>query len=42
MSQDLQALERVREWGYTQAPVVEYGEERWSGFRFELLNKLAA
>lgn len=42
MSQDSQALERVRDWGYTQAPVVEYGEQRWSGFRFDELSKLAA
>lgn len=42
MSKDEEALQRVREWGYTQAPVVEFGDERWSGFRFDRLNAIAA
>lgn len=42
MANNDEALERVRGWGYTQAPVVEYGAERWSGFRFDKLNSLAA
>lgn len=42
MSQNEEALQKVRELGFTQAPVVEYGEEKWSGFRFDRLNTLAA
>lgn len=33
MSQDLDALERVRALGYMQAPVVMAGSDHWSGFR---------
>lgn len=42
MSEDLTALEKIRELGYTQAPVVEFEGETWSGFRFDKLNKIAA
>lgn len=42
MSKDEVAYSRVKEMGYTQAPVVEYGDEHWSGFRFEKLAKIAA
>lgn len=42
MAEDNEALQKVREWGYTQAPIVEYGSERWSGFRFDKLNSIAA
>lgn len=42
MSKDQEALKKVRELGFTQAPVVEYGDEKWSGFRFDRLNALAA
>jgi glutaredoxin-like protein NrdH len=42
MSQDPQALERIREMGFTQAPVVEFGDEAWSGFRFDKLAQIAA
>ena len=42
MSQDDAAYSKVKEMGYTQAPVVEYGAEHWSGFRFDRLNKIAA
>lgn len=31
------ARERVQELGYSQAPVVEAGEQHWSGFRLERL-----
>lgn len=33
MSQDIDALERVRALGYMQAPVVMAGADHWSGFR---------
>lgn len=33
MSQDMDALERVRALGYMQAPVVMAGSDHWSGFR---------
>lgn len=33
MSQDMNALERVRALGYMQAPVVMAGADHWSGFR---------
>ena len=42
MSENPEALKRVRELGFTQAPVVEFGEEKWSGFRIDRLNALAA
>jgi len=42
MTQDEAALEKIREMGYTQAPVVQFNEETWSGFRFDRLNKIAA
>jgi glutaredoxin-like protein NrdH len=42
MSKDLEALQKIKELGFTQAPVVEYGEDVWSGFRFDKLNSLAA
>ena len=31
------ARERVQELGYTQAPVIEAGDQHWSGFRLERL-----
>ncbi|MDN5731271.1 MAG: glutaredoxin-like protein NrdH [Yaniella sp.] len=33
MSQDMDALERVRALGYMQAPVVMTEADHWSGFR---------
>lgn len=42
MSKDQAAVDEVRALGYTAAPVVRVGEQHWSGFRFELLNKLVA
>lgn len=41
VSQDSEALERVRAMGYRQAPVVIAGEEHWCGFRPDLIQKLA-
>ena len=34
------AREKIQEWGYTQAPVVEVGDQHWSGFRMERLQGL--
>lgn len=36
------ALEKVKELGYLQAPVVVTGDETWSGFQPERIKKLAA
>ena len=41
LSQDVEALERVRALGYLQAPVVMTGEEHWSGFRPDKIEELA-
>lgn len=41
MSQDPQALERVRSLGYLQAPVVITDADHWSGFRPDKINELA-
>lgn len=40
LSADANAMEHVRELGYTQAPVVEIGDEHWSGFRMDQLTRL--
>lgn len=42
MSQDVDALERVRNLGYMQAPVVMIGAEHWSGFRPDKIDELVA
>ena len=36
------ALVRIKELGYLQAPVVDTGETHWSGFRPDLINSLTA
>ena len=41
MSQDAEALERVRALGYLQAPVVVTDQDSWSGFRPDKINELA-
>lgn len=42
LSQDAEALEMVRELGYTAAPVVITDSTHWSGFRHErILNAIA-
>ena len=33
VTEDAAALARVKELGYLQAPVVETGDDHWSGFR---------
>ena len=41
ISQDAEALERVRALGYMQAPVVIAGHAHWSGFRPDKIEDLA-
>lgn len=41
MSQDADALERVRAMGYMQAPVVITDADHWSGFRPDKIEELA-
>mgnify|MGYP006425187835 CR=1 FL=1 len=38
---DKAALDRVQALGYRQAPVVETGEQHWSGFRPDLIAAIA-
>lgn len=40
VSQDADAAAQVQAWGYRQVPVVQFGEEHWSGFRPERLAAL--
>ncbi|WP_146338406.1 glutaredoxin-like protein NrdH [Nesterenkonia sp. NBAIMH1] len=42
ISQDAEALERVRALGYMQAPVVITDADHWSGFRPDKISELAA
>lgn len=39
---DTDALSRVTALGYRQAPVVIAGDQHWSGFRPDLIDRLAA
>ena len=41
MSQDPEALERIRALGYMQAPVVITEQDSWSGFRPDKIEELA-
>ncbi|WP_394938103.1 glutaredoxin-like protein NrdH [Psychromicrobium sp. YIM B11713] len=41
LSQDPEALERVRALGYLQAPVVVTEQDHWSGFRPDKIEELA-
>lgn len=41
MSEDAEALERVRALGYMQAPVVVTEQDSWSGFRPDKIDELA-
>ncbi|MTG90854.1 glutaredoxin-like protein NrdH [Cellulosimicrobium sp. BIT-GX5] len=41
VTQDAAALERVRELGYLQVPVVVAGDDHWSGFRPDRINALS-
>lgn len=40
LSTDAAAMERIKELGYSQAPVVEAGNQHWSGFRMEKLQQI--
>ncbi|GHD13734.1 glutaredoxin-like protein NrdH [Zhihengliuella salsuginis] len=42
ISQDADALERVRALGHMQAPVVVTDSDNWSGFRPDKIEELAA
>lgn len=42
ISQDAEALDRIKSLGYLQAPVVVAGDEHWSGFQPDRINRLAA
>ncbi|MGN1057327.1 MAG: glutaredoxin-like protein NrdH [Comamonas sp.] len=42
VSQDNVAAEQLQAWGYRQVPVVQVGEEHWSGFRPERLASISA
>lgn len=41
MSENLDALQMVKDLGYTAAPVVMAGEDHWSGFRPDKLSALS-
>lgn len=40
LANDPEAMEKIRGLGYTQAPVVQAGDQSWSGFRMDELKKL--
>lgn len=42
LAADEAAMSRVRGLGFSQAPVVEAGEDMWAGFRPDKIKKLAA
>lgn len=42
VSQDTNALERIRALGYMQAPVIITDTEHWSGFRPDKIEELHA
>ena len=42
VSKDAAAAEQLQAWGYRQVPVVQVGEEHWSGFRPDRLATLQA
>jgi glutaredoxin-like protein NrdH len=41
ISQDEEALERLKALGFQQAPVVEFGDDSWSGFRPDKIDEIA-
>ncbi|WP_431673840.1 glutaredoxin-like protein NrdH [Rhizobium leguminosarum] len=41
ISQNAEALDRVRSRGYMQAPVVIAGEQHWAGFRPDMISALS-
>lgn len=42
VADDPEALDLVKELGYSSAPVVIAGDQHWTGFRPDLLSSLAA
>lgn len=42
LAADPAALDKVREMGYSAAPVVVSGDQQWSGFRPAMIKGLAA
>lgn len=42
VSQDADAAAQVQAWGYRQVPVVQVGDDHWSGFRPDRLASLIA
>ncbi|MBN8187162.1 MAG: glutaredoxin-like protein NrdH [Salipiger thiooxidans] len=42
LTEDAAAMARVTELGYRQAPVVIAGEDHWSGFRPDMIGRLAS
>ena len=42
VSKDAAAAAQLQAWGYRQVPVVQVGEEHWSGFRPDRLATLQA
>ncbi|ANT62591.1 MULTISPECIES: glutaredoxin-like protein NrdH [Roseobacteraceae] len=42
LTEDADAMARVTEMGYRQAPVVTSGEDHWSGFRPDLIARIAS
>ena len=42
LTEDVNALDRIKDMGFQQAPVVFAGEEAWSGFRPDKIKAIAA
>lgn len=42
LTQDIFALDRIKDLGFAQAPVVFAGEDSWSGFRPDKIKALAS
>ena len=40
LSEDAEAMQMVKDMGYTAAPVVVAGDQRWSGFRLGAIQNL--
>lgn len=41
LSEDAEAMERMRSLGHRHAPIVEVGEDVWTGFRPDLIGQIA-
>lgn len=41
VSQNAEAAAQIQAWGYRQVPVVQVGDEHWSGFRPDRLAALS-